>query len=293
MGCCLENIIVACEFYGIDNKIIYYAVTKEQVTPQALGKYKARYVKIFSITLKQEFESGGKSKSLFRAIFSRKAMRAEFDPSIKVPNTITTRLVSFFKDKKIELKFITDPIRRLTLSELQGQADGFVINSSKFAKELGEWLLPNDSDSSLGMPGIGFGLKHDQSLRMHLGLCGKKPLEPEDGLRFALGGKISIEKSPLICMLSAEKDEPKYWLLAGQKFERMFLFLESQGFSVAVHAAIVEVGLINRIFSASLGTTKRLCVLFRTGKIKEKNDLLRPHSPRQDIGRVILKDLPK
>jgi hypothetical protein len=68
----------------------------------------------------------------------------------------------------------------------------------------------------------------------------------------------------------------------------MLLTLEQYGFSAAIHAAIVEVSLVNKMFAASLGTTRRLTALFRAGKVKDKNNLNRPHAPRQALEEILL-----
>ena len=72
----------------------------------------------------------------------------------------------------------------------------------------------------------------------------------------------------------------------------MFLTLESLGISVAIHAGIVEVPLINRIFGAALGTFRKPAVLFRAGMVKNEKDKSRPHSPRLPIEDVLLTELP-
>ena len=223
-----------------------------------------------------------------QSILKRKVMRAEFDPTSIIPKTLTSELENTALQNGVKLISLISPVRRLALAEFQGQADGYVINSSKFAKELGNWLLPNDSQSGLGMPGIGFGLKEDQAIRMHKGLLGLQNLEPEDGLRFALGGKMALEKSPFIGLLTVSKDAPANWLKAGRALGKIFLLLEQSRFSSAVHAAIVEVGLINRIFAASLGTADKLVAVFRAGKVKDLENLSRPHAPRLPLSEVIL-----
>ena len=103
-----------------------------------------------------------------------------------------------------------------------------------------------------------------------------------------MSGKIYLEKSPLVGLLTVQKDEPEFWLLCGMALENIFLFLLKQGFSLAIHAAIVEVGLINKIFAATLGTTRRLTALFRVGKVKNLKDLQRPFSPRLPLEETFL-----
>ncbi len=167
-----------------------------------------------------------------------------------------------------------------------------MINSKKFSRELGEWLLPNDTDSPVGMPGAGFGLQDAQATRLHEALLGKRDMEPEDGLRFSLAGKHGMEKSPCIAFLTVEKDDPAHWLETGKTMETMFLTFAAAGIQTAVHAGVVEVALINRMFAASLGTTRRISALFRAGYIKNKKDLERPHAPRLPVSNIILSARP-
>lgn len=284
IGCAIENIRTAAEFYGYNVSITYPLLTKADFVPR---QTKQNTTLVATLTLA---ENGARvsDEKIFRAIRARKMLRAEFDPSRAIPEELITRARQTITDTTIMLHPITDAVRRLALSEFQSQADGFVINSHAFSRELGNWLLPNNTPSFLGMPGSNFGLTDTQALRMHQGLKGVVPLEPEDGLRFALAGKLGIEKSPLICVFTASDDEPQSWISGGIALERLLLLFTSAGVSVAVHAGIVEVGLINRMFAAMLGTTRRIVALFRAGYPLRHEDAARPHSPRLPLDAVIL-----
>ena len=69
--------------------------------------------------------------------------------------------------------------------------------------------------------------------------------------------------------------------------------LRKENISYAVHAAIVEVRLVNRIFAATLGTFKPLATVFRMGYVKDLEiKESRPHSPRLPIASVLLSEKP-
>ena len=215
-------------------------------------------------------------------------VRAEFNAQKPLKPDIL-KIISAIPDKKnVFLTLATEPAVRLKLAELQSQADGYVINSPAFRTELGSWLLPNDSKSGVGIPGSGFGLKDEQAIRLHRGLLGTEPLQPEDGLTFALGGKIMMEKTPSIGLLSVHADRPDFWLEAGRIAERIFLILEIAGVSVSIHAAIVEVALINSVFRVLFPSKNRLVFVFRAGYVSDKKYLNRPPSPRLPIDEVML-----
>lgn len=224
----------------------------------------------------------------YEAIFNRKVIRAEYLESAEIPYEILNE-VQVLSNEQIKIHLVSDRLRRLTISEFQGQADNFVINSKKFSRELGAWLLPNDSDSFVGMPGVGFGLGDEEAKRLHSGLIGEIPLNPADGLKFSTGGKIGIEKSPTICFLTASDDNVENWIAAGEIVENIFLKLTAHGIAFTMHAGITEVSLINKLFSMSfLGTSRKILSLFRMGYIKKNEDALRPHSPRWPLEKVII-----
>jgi nitroreductase len=286
MGCCVANILLGAEHYGLRNKLALSRLSKKDCSP--IKADKDRYKLAAEITFNSLEANKVQPDSYLEQIFYRQVVRAEFDPQIFLPQNIIKKLSSFTDGKKIKLHLVEKGILKQSLAEFQGQADNYVINSKVFSRELGEWLLPNNTNSYLGMPGNGFGLSDVQAKRFHMGLLGKQPLEPEDGLKFSMSGKMFLEKSPLVGLLTVQKDEPEFWLLCGIALENIFLFLLKQGFNLAIHAAIVEVGLINKIFAATLGTTRRLTALFRVGKVKNPKDLQRPFSPRLPLEEIFL-----
>lgn len=289
IGCAAENLVLGAKYLGLEPDIKFLTLDKEKVKPFA--ETEPRLTPLLEI----KFTETGmdlKLEKIVKAIFNRKAVRAEYDPQKPIPEGIIDLIKKIPNEEITKLHLITGSLHRLGIAEFQSQADAYVINSPKFSKELGQWLLPNDTTNFVGMPGIGFGLTDEQALRMHNGFLGKSPLQPEDGLKFALGGKIGLEKSPLIGIITTTKDDIENWIMAGRNFEKIFLTLTDNNVQVAVHAGITEVPLIKKIFSATMGTTRYITVLFRAGYVKKEEDKNRPHSPRLPLTEVILKDKP-
>ena len=292
IGCAVENMVIGASYLNGSPRVEIVASKKKtfisyKISVNTKGRY-MHLVRFHYTTTKPPLAL----EHLYKSIFTRKVMRAEYDLQRPLSFDIIKQLRATTDEKITKLHVITDAIRRFSVAEFQGQADGFVINSPRFSKELGAWLLPNDTNLSLGMPGAGFGLQDNEATRLHHGLLGISMLEPEDGLKFALAGKLGMEKSPFNGCITIPKDNIAYWIKAGQSFERMFLILESHGISVAVHAGMIEVALVNRIFAATLGTLRRPAVLFRAGMVKNKKDKERPHSPRLSLENVLLEHRP-
>ncbi|MFA5771043.1 MAG: hypothetical protein WC894_06170 [Patescibacteria group bacterium] len=284
IGCAIANIKVAANYFGyqVETTILNNDKQIFKPTENHIGLIPIIKVKMLPKTSTENFGD------IYQAIFKRKVTRAEYLENSELPVKILEEINSFTNDK-IKIHIVSDRLRRLTISEFQGQADNFVINSKKFSRELGEWLLPNNTTSNVGMPGIGFGLGNDEADRLHRGLKGEIPLNPADGLKFSTGGKIGIEKSPAICFLTAADDTIENWIAAGEIVENIFLKLVANGIMFTMHAGITEVSLINKLFSMSfLGTSRKILSLFRMGYLKRIEDGDRPHSPRLPLDKVII-----
>jgi len=283
VGCALTNLKIAANYFG-------YKIETELLNndKQLFKPNENEYKLIPIIKIKKIADNPQENlKEVYQAIFRRKVTRAEYLENIEVPNQLLIDIESLGNDQ-IKIHLVSDRLRRLTIGEFQGQADNFVINSKKFSHELGLWLLPNDTNSAIGMPGRDFGLSDDEALRLHRGLIGEIPLNPADGLKFSTGGKIGIEKSPTICFLTAADDTVENWIKAGETVENIFLKLATHNISFTMHAGITEVALINKLFSMSfLGTSRKILSLFRMGQVKRKEDAMRPHSPRWPLEKVI------
>lgn len=282
IGAAIENISQTAAFYKKKSEVEFLLYSSTECKPLKNADDK-KMVPVARVTF-----TDSDSPSLLLSIPKRKVVRADYDREKVIDQKILDEIQNSVHDEKIQLHLVGDPIRRQAMAEFQGQADSYVINSKTFSRELGDWLLPNTTESALGMPGAGFGLQDDQALRMHRALSGEEKLQPEDGLKFALAGKLGMEKSPFIGFLTAEGDTPECWVGAGRSLQRIFLICTSHDICTAVHAGIVEVALINRIFAATLGTSKRITAVFRMGYIKDAKDLERPHAPRLPICEVII-----
>lgn len=287
IGCSVGNLVESASCYKLAARIVYGSIAPTSVTPLSSKTAKARYTTLAKITF-AKFRTAASFKTV-QAIFSRKVVRAEFDVTKRVPAAVLRKAAQFGSGKDIRLFFMDKSVDRLKVSELQQQADGFVANSPKFAKELGAWVLPNDSRSYLGMPGSNFGMTQVGSERLHRGLLGKGKLQADDMLKFSLGSKFLIERSAALGFLFGKADTPLDWLKTGTLATKLFLWFEMNKISISIHAGLTEVGLVHDIFTNTFAQSGKLLMVFRIGYIKRKEDLERPHSPRLPLGQVLLK----
>ncbi|KKW42958.1 MAG: hypothetical protein UY92_C0002G0075 [Candidatus Magasanikbacteria bacterium GW2011_GWA2_56_11] len=289
LGAALEHLFIGASHYGWQAAFIPEPVSKEAVGPIAASQSEtSRFTRIGRVKFTPGAAGSPEESGLADSLLRRKVIRAEYDPARALPIEFVPALTAELAKRPLTLHIVTDPVRRLMIAEFQAQADNFVINSKRFSRELGEWLRPNDDAGPLGMRGIEFGLQDQEALRLHRGLTGDAPLLPEDGLRFSLGGKIGLEKSPLIGLITTPGDTIADWITAGRALDRALLIATRFGLASSVHAGIVEVSLINRMFAVALGTTERIMGLFRVGYVKNAPDAERPFSHRLEISQVTL-----
>ena len=166
VGCAMENIIISARYLGLKPTITLSKNIPKMIqstTKDETGKSIIELLTIQFTTSEPELSL----EPLFKSIPKRQVTRAEYDPARSIPPEVVSNLEALMKDGSTKLHLITDSLRRLSIAEFQAQADGYVINSPIFSQELGQWLLPNDTLSFVGMPGIGFGLNDAEAQRLY------------------------------------------------------------------------------------------------------------------------------
>lgn len=222
-------------------------------------------------------------KSIFKTIKQRKNNRGVYKIHYPLMQEIIFNMKRAAKEKDVRLHIIEDDITRKAFAYIQSKGDGYVIANKDFRQELAEYLLPNDTEKFKGMPGNTFGLNDEMAAMIHQELK-KETLNKELAKNFAATSKAVINSAPIIGIITAPKDEPEYWIKAGMAFQRIALIAASydNGISVAVHAAMVEIGILNWILRTRLKTLERPTVIFRIGYATQEM----PHSPRMPAEKV-------
>lgn len=271
VGCAAQNLVFAAEYYGLAPKLEF--ISGEAVYPSPI--------------LRVEFNKSGKiSKKMLpwlRAIKSRRMNRSKFDPLRPIPQKFINSAEKTCRDLKLAFSGITDTPTRFAIAETQYIADRTVIARTEFRRELAEFLLPNDSGEPRGMPGNTFGLSDKMANYVNKELKKESAFDPDLAAGFASEGRDGIRSSPFLGMISVKKDSPFEWLRAGMAFQKICLLAEQKKISIAVHAAIVEVDLFNKMLRLRLMRRERPTVIFRMGYTTEN----RPHSPRLEVREVI------
>ncbi len=224
------------------------------------------------------------------AMRRRKTVRAEYDEGVPLPPELAEELCrrASALDPGLTLHVVTDSPTRFFLGKFQELADSTVINRERFAREMGDWLLENDSAAWLGMRGREFGLDDETARRMHRGLQGLERLLPDETAGFAKAGSLGMRSSSAVAVITVNKDDLAHRLAAGRAFEEIALRLWLDGFCTAMHAGITEVEPPNLALRGRLRTTHRPTVVFRIGKPLHPLEGDRPHSSRPLLDAVLV-----
>jgi hypothetical protein len=222
-------------------------------------------------------------------MLERKMVRAEFDPRDELDVETREELQSIVAQYRgLSLHLLSDPLTLMILGKFQELADNTVFNREAFARELGDWLLPNDDPSVLGMRGLEFGLSDEVAGRLHRGLLGQERLLPDEVSGLAKSANAAMRSSPCVAVIAIQSDTLENRLDAGQAFAEMAIALVRRGWVTAMHAAITEVDAPNLALRGRLRVHARPTVVFRMGRPLRPSDGERLHSTRPRIEDVLM-----
>lgn len=293
LGCVLANIEFAARLYGRSVRVNFSDAHSSDLTPLPRDAALADACRqVMSLDFRPSECTG--DLALLRLVMARKVVRAEYDRQVTLPSALEARLYDIVHSDKegvqLALHLFKDAASLRALGKFQEQAERFVFENSRFTRELGKWLLPNDDSSAcLGMRGREFGFDDAFSKQVHFALQGERPMLPDQIAGFAKGSRLGLEGSTAALVFSTTTDDLMSHVLSGRAAQLVSLELLREGFCSAYQAAMVEVDWVREMVSASvLKTTRVPCVVLRTGKPKVTRNWWRPHSSRPALDGLII-----
>lgn len=226
LGTCIENLIIAAQYFGVYKNIIYSSGTDNEISEV-----------FFDFNM---LKTNNNYKPLLDAITHRVNKRGIFE-SRSIDKSIIEKI------KKISVDHLTnDGIYLHTINEkekiekLAGLTrDGLekAYERNSFRSEMSKWINNSFSGRKHGIPGY--------SLRMPALLSIIFPFIVK---YFNIGKKlgqlnyVSFNSAPLVCLISSHKESPQIWLKIGQLAERLMLELNTQGLKTSIFVASIEMG---------------------------------------------------
>jgi len=221
MGCCIENIIVAASYFNVFEDMCYTHLKECEIA---------------EIFFKKTTPSSPdlSYQKLFYAIPERKTFRGMFNSKPISPSI--TRQLSSFQENNARLFFITSPHIKKTMSGLIKESILKKYSDTEFRKELSQWIIPNYSKKTKGIPGYSLGLSDMMSYIFPFIL----PWVNASSF-IARKNEKTFSSAPVICVLCSKKESPIEWIHTGRLAQRALLTMTSENIkSVISVAAIVE-----------------------------------------------------
>lgn len=255
LGCCLENFLIASDFFKLPINVTY--------------EYENNVIVLRAKTT-SHFNSegfGDDVKNLFEAIQGRYTARGKFRRK-SIPQEVVTELQKQNVYSNIRIHFVTDEKRIEQLALLTAEGVKHAYKKKSFREEMSRWFNPNYSDKRQGLPGYALGMPILLStiFPILVKYFDIGPLVAK--LNFA-----SILTAPMVAVITTDEDNPHAWINAGRLCQRNMLYLHSQRIRSSIFVAAVEMGELYRKVQKIIGTKEVPIFLFCAGYMESVQKL--------------------
>lgn len=263
IGCALENILIAGDYFGFETKTEYF--------PRGEGS-----IAKVSFTKKSAAESS--PDHLIFSISQRLSNRYPYK-SDPLPASFLKKVKSL-SDQELRIDFVEDKAAREQLAVIIADAREAEFDEPAFRREIATWKRTNWTHSPLGMPGFTMGFP---TLLSFIAPTAIKYMNPARKMR-PKDIAIFTEHTPAAAIISSREDARERWIQSGQLFERIALEATRAGLATNIMAAAIGYGEYYKKIQTLLNSTYRPQFLFRIGYAKQP--ML--HSPRLTAEKVAI-----
>jgi hypothetical protein len=265
IGCTIENILIAADYYGYDGEVIY----KDDKDGGAVKDLIA-VINFKNRTGKKETNESRNDDHLIHSIITRRTNRGKYkDDSIS--QKILQSIESLQTDG-LKMTFVHDKEKIFKLGDIAVAASIESMVDDAFRHELSQHLKHNVTKSKIGMPGFTLGIPTPISFllpslmrRFNMEKAAQKQNE-----------SLFRKYTPYIAVISTKEDEKRQWLEAGRKFQHLSLILTKEGISFSPWGAPIQIGSFYRDIQSVINNDYRPQIFFRVGYAKKPAR----HSPR-------------
>lgn len=249
IGCALENILTASEYYGYTVTVALFPDPSDSshvadvAFVEAPNYIRPKHHNIFSIP-------------------KRHVNRTKYDD--RLPEEDFIQWVESLASDATQIAFVTEKEKKGFIADVVIEAGIAAVQDSSFRHELSRYVKSNYTSSPVGMPLYGFGVPGPVSLvapfmmkYINMNKVNKKT-------------DIDILKNhtPAVLIIATRNDTKKEWLETGILYERIALEAERRGLSTAPSAAAIQIGEFYKKLQEILQTTYRPQFFARVGYAK-------------------------
>jgi len=258
LGCFIENLIIAADYFGYEYEVVDNTVNFKK------------------IPLRQK--PRGNKGHLLHSITKRVTNRGKYkkDP----PDSKLLEKIKKTENLDVQLSVIKNVRLKEKVANVVIRAGIEATANRDFRRELSNHVKNNLTPSKTGMPAFGYEIPTLISfiaplMIKHLNMNKinqRKDLE------------MLTNHTPLFLVLSVKEDRPKYWIKTGRVFQKIALYCTQGGVAVQPMAAPIQIGNYSKAMQKKLNTNYRPVIFSRLGyPLKEFH-----HSPRLDIGTILV-----
>src|SRR3989344_5798328 len=253
LGCALENLLIAADYYGFEASYEYEKTNNE--------------IKVF---LKRTRKPVGGRNHLIFSIPKRHTNRGKYS-QIVPDKTILEKLQSH-SNSNIQILFTTEKETIKKIAEIVVEALVTAMDDKMFREELSHFVKPNTTNSPLGMPAFGFGISTPISL------IAPKLLKYVNMNKLSRKQDLELLKNhtPALGVIATTEDNPRAWIEAGKIYESIALSAEENNLKTAPMAAVIQIDNFYKDLQSVLNTHLRPQIFFRLGYCQTTS----PPSPR-------------
>jgi len=263
LGCFLENLAIAANYFGIIRDVKY--VLQDNLVAE--------------IYFNDDGQRNKDLEYLVDTIPKRVNARGFFEQKT-LSKKIRAKMMSLKKDQRIRINFVTDKEKIKKLSEITAEGLRLAYKRPSFRKEMSGWMHNSLSGKKSGLSGY--------SLRMPFILSFIVPTLVRFFDISPLLAKLnykSMSSVPFVCILSSKESSPSIWLEVGRLAERYMLQLNSESIRASIFVASIEMGDLYKKVQETIGDNLIPQFLFCAGYMKH----VQKHSPRQSVDEKILR----
>jgi hypothetical protein len=264
IGCLIENLLLAADYYGLNTKAKYFPEPDNSEV-------------VASILFTKAMSPDNKSGHLMDFITKRVSNRNKYNskkPELKFLSNLPGIEYTSFRISSLEGE------NKNSLAETMVKAQIKVMENKEFRDELSNYIKSNRTDSEYGMPGFTLGMPLPISFfasklikRFNMSKLSEK--KDKDLL---------IEHTPIILIISSEKDEKHDWVKTGTVLENLWLNLTKNSLCCSILAAAIQLPNFREEVKKLTGLNLYPQVIIRCGYSNIKGE----HSPRFNLKSLIL-----
>jgi len=264
IGCLIENLIIAADYFGFETKINYFSSNQQDRL-------------VANITLTKNLLETKNPQHLINYITRRVSDKNKY--SGVEPQSQIIEDLSKGAPPEINIVAATGETKN-ALAKIIIEAQIQVMDKDNFRKELSNFIKSNTTKSYYGMPGFTIGIPGPISFIASklIKIFNLSKLTKKQDL------DLLINNTPTIFVITTGSDYPLNWINCGRFLENLWLQLTKQGFVCAPWAGAVQLPIFREKVKKLLNLQSYPQVILRCGYPKT----LARHSPRFSLEKLII-----